>query len=95
MNDVMFIARLYSTGLLPDNLKEEVQSKPTAPDKADHFLQHGIKNNTDRFNKLLSVMERHNSDLVKELAEKLHKEITSNDHVILSFETLTVCMLTY
>ena len=85
MNDVIFIARLYSTGLLPDNLKEGVQSKPTAPDKADHFLQHGVKNNTDSFNRLISIMEQHNSDLVRELAEKLRREITGNDLVITSF----------
>ena len=85
MNDVMFIGRLYSTGLLSDNLKKEVQSKPTAADKADYFLQHGIKNDTDSFNKLLTIMEKHNGDCLRELADNLHKEMTSNNLVILSF----------
>ena len=79
MNDVIFIAELYSAGLLPGNLKEEVQSKPTAADKADHFLQHGIKNDTDSFNKLLKIMKSHNSDRLWKLAEKIQREITSND----------------
>ena len=85
MNDVMFIGRLYSTGLLPNNLKKEVQSKPTSADKADYFLQHGIKNDTDSFNKLLAIMEKHNDDRLRELADNLHKEMTSNDLVILLF----------
>ena len=81
MNDVIFIAELYSAGLLPGNLKEEVQSKLTAAEKADHFLQHGIKNDTESFNKLLAVMEHHSSDHLRKLAEK----IQSNDVDLLLF----------
>ena len=84
MSDVIFMAELYSAGLLPGNLKEEVEAKPTTAGRADYFLQHGLKNNTDSFNKLLAVMERHNSDHLRKLAEKIHREIKSNDvHFIL------------
>ena len=86
MNDVIFIAELYSAGLLPGNLKEEVQSKPTTADKADHFLQHGIKNDTESFNKLLAVMELYNSDHLRKLAEMLHGKIKSNDIPCLYFK---------
>ena len=79
MNDVIFIAELYSADLLPGNLKEEVQSKLTAAEKADHFLQHGIKNDTENFNKLLTIMKSHNGDHLWKLAEKIQREITSND----------------
>ena len=53
MNDVKFITWLYSDDL-PGNLKEEIQSKPMAADKADHFLYHGIRNDIESFNKLLA-----------------------------------------
>ena len=80
MNDVIFIAELYSAGLLFGNLKEEVQSKTlTAAEKADHFLQHGIKNDTESFSMLLAVMEHHSSDHLRKLAEKIHREVKGND----------------
>ena len=86
MNDVIFITELYSAGLLPGNLKEKVQSELTTPDKADHFLQHGIKNNTESFNKLLTVMEHYNNDHLRKLAEILHGKIKSNDIPCFCFE---------
>ena len=79
MNDVIFIAELYSAGLLPGDLKAEVQFKPTGAHKADHFLQHGIKNDTESFNKLLAIMEHHDSDHLRKLTDKIHREITSNN----------------
>ena len=79
MNDVIFIAELYSAGLLPGDLKAEVQSKPTTADKADHFLQYGIKNDTESFSKLLAIMEHHDSDHLRKLTDKIHREITSNN----------------
>ena len=71
MNDVKFRARLYSAGLLPGNLRDEVQSKPTPAEKTEHFLHYGIKNDTDSFNKLLTIMENHDDDLLKKLAEMI------------------------
>jgi len=73
MDDAVFRAKLGSAGLFPGNLKEEIKSKPTVADKAEHFLDHGIKDDTECFNKLLTVMD--GDDRVKELAEKIHTEI--------------------
>ena len=70
MNDVKFRAKLHSAGILPGNLKEEIKSKPTAAEKAEHFLDYGVKSDTETFNKLLKIMEDHNDDHLKELAEK-------------------------
>ena len=74
MNDVKFMARLYSAGLLPGNLKEEIQSKPTSAEKADHFLDYGIKNDTDSFNKLLTIMEDYNGGHLNKLTEVICRE---------------------
>ena len=74
MDDAKFRAKLYSTGLLPGNLKEEIQSKPTATEKAEHFLDYGIKNDTENFDKLLTIMEDDNGDHLKKLAQKIHTE---------------------
>ena len=43
MNDALFIAKLYSCDLLPDDIKEYVQSLPTNANKAMYFLDHVIK----------------------------------------------------
>ena len=74
MNDAKFRARLYSAGLLPGNLLDEIQSKPTRADKAEHLLHYGIKNDTDSFSKLLTVMEDHNDDHLKKLTEMIYRE---------------------
>ena len=74
MNDATFRARLYSAGLLPGNLLDEIQSKPTKADKAEHLLHCGIKNDTDSFSKLLTVMEGHNDDHLKKLIEMIYGE---------------------
>ena len=78
MNDPIFMLGLDDAGLLPGNLKVEVQSQLTIGLKAGHFLWYGIKNDTESFNKLLEVMEGHVSDDVKKLAEKICREIKSN-----------------
>ena len=74
LNDVKFRAKLCSAGLLPGNLKEEIQSKPTPAEKAEHFLDYGIKNDTESFRKLLTIMEDCNDDHLKKLAEKIYRE---------------------
>ena len=73
MNDAKFRAKLYSAGLFHGNLWDEVQSKPTAADKAEHFLLHGMKNDTNCFSKLLAIMEGY-SDHLKKLAEMIYGE---------------------
>ena len=58
MNDVIFIAELYSRDLLSNDLKEHIESLSTSARKASYFLDHVIKPSvTSSFDKLLNVME--------------------------------------
>ena len=43
MNDVYFMAELYSKKLLPGNLKTDIESLPTSAEKASKFLDIAIK----------------------------------------------------
>ena len=42
MDDVVFITKLSSSGLLPGNLKVTVQSQPTSMEKAMKFLDQAV-----------------------------------------------------
>ena len=73
MDDSIFIVELYSSGLLPDKLRHQIQLKCTSTDKAMCFLDGKIKPDISKgdftsFNKLLNVMEECESDSVKILA---------------------------
>ena len=76
MDDPYFRTMLFSADLLPGNLKEEVKSKPTRAEKAEHFLDQRINNNATNFIKLLEVMEKCKDDnnLIN-LARKIRNEI--------------------
>ena len=49
MDNACFRLRLYSAGVMPGNLKDEVQSKPTHADRAEYFLDQGVKNKYQKF----------------------------------------------
>ena len=74
MNDVMFMAKLYSADLLPGDMWNKVESKPTPAEKAAYFLLSGIQNDSDNFDKLLTIMENCDDDRLKKLAEKICNE---------------------
>ena len=76
MNDACFRSLLYRADLLPGNLKEEVKSKPTRAEKAEHFLDQRINNNVTNFIKLLEVMEKskYDNNLIN-LARQIRNEI--------------------
>jgi len=83
MNDVTFTAQLFSTNLLPGNVKDQVKSLATPADKATHFLDHVIKpsvrNSAGRsFNELLKVMEDSEYDDVKDLAKLIAARLKCN-----------------
>lgn len=88
MNDALFIAKLYSHDLLPDDTKEHVQSLPTRADKAMYFLDHVIKPSVttsvgSSFDQLLNVMEDSEYQGVKELAKLIRTSLrkrSSNDN---------------
>jgi len=87
MNDIVFIAELYSRDLLPDDLKEHVESLATSAKKATYFLDHVIKPSVtsgsgNTFDELLNVMEDSDYQGVRELAtlikDSLRKETADN-----------------
>ena len=75
MDDAYFRSMLFSADLLPDNLKDEVQSKPTRADRAEYFLDQGVKNNTKNFLKLIEVLEKSEHDNLIDLAKQIRNEI--------------------
>lgn len=82
MNDSMFLAGLTSAGLFAaGNLKDEVNARGTAAEKATHFLDEAISPyieeddvDLEPLYKLLKVMEKHGG-VVKRLAEKIKSAI--------------------
>ena len=75
MDDACFRSRLHSANLLPGNLKAEIHSKPTRADKAEYFLDHGIKNNSMNFKKLLEILENWDDQVVINLSKQIRNEI--------------------
>ena len=78
MKDSIFVANLVT--LLPDDLKEKVESKSTAAEAASYFLDNMIKpaiefGNIKPFDILLSKMEISDNINLKDLALKIKKEI--------------------
>ena len=81
MNDDLFIAELYTNGLLPDDLKSEINTLPTSAKRAIKFLDQVIKpaidNNGSRiFYTLLTVMEHSDNHVVIKLAEHILSMLT-------------------
>ena len=89
MDDVRFIAKLYSEGLLPGNLMGQVNlAQKTSADKAAFFLDSVIKpsvaiDSGSSFDKLLNVMRdseyQHVMELVKQIRKNLAKR-SNNDN---------------
>jgi len=77
LHDAMFRSQLFTAGLLPGNLKSEVKSMPTPADKAEHFLDCGIKNEISKIQKLVLVMEGYVDDNVQQVARHIKDTITS------------------
>jgi len=75
MDDPYFRSKLYTAGLLPGNLKEVVKSKPTEAEKAEHFLDSGIKGDCNSFKKLVEVMAEWSGPTVKRLANQIQAKI--------------------
>ncbi|XP_065896401.1 uncharacterized protein [Dysidea avara] len=75
LDDAVFRSKLDDAGLFYGDLKEEVKAKPTAAQKAEHFLDHGIKSDADNIRRLLKVMEEFNNSSVKSLAREIKVDI--------------------
>ena len=83
MNDVTFTAQLFSSKLLPGNVKDQVKSQTTQADKATYFLDHVIKPSVtsgvgSSFNKFLKVMEDSEYDDVKQLSKQIRSRLKDN-----------------
>ena len=86
MNDAQFIAELYSCNLLPEDVKEHVQSNeslPTRANKAMYYLDHVIKPSVTNgigssFDQLLNVMEDSEYQDMKEFAKMIRTSLRSN-----------------
>ena len=80
MKDAIFRSRLV--GLLPDDLKETVESKSTAAEAASCFLDNMIKpavefGNNAPFEILLAKMEKSENINLNTLAQNIKEEIQS------------------
>jgi len=80
MDDARFRSKLYSAGLLPGNLKEQVKAKSTQADKAEHFLDHAIKNDSN-FKELVKVMEECSDHSVQRLAKEIKPKLFISRHI--------------
>ena len=88
MNDALFIAKLYSCDLLPDDVKEHVQSTslPTTASKAMYFLDHVIKPSVttgvgSSFDQLLNVMEDSDHQGMKDLAKLIRTSLRKRSNI--------------
>ena len=80
MKDAIFISHLVTLVLLPDDLKETVESKSTTAQAASCFLDNMIKpaiesGNNEPFEILLSELEKSVNIHLKKLAQDIRKEI--------------------
>ena len=80
MDDVLFRSELYSAGLLPGNLEEQVKAKPTQAEKADYFLDCAIKNDS-HFKQLVKVMEEYSGHSVQRLAKEIKPKLFISGHI--------------
>ena len=77
MKDAIFVSHLVQ--LLPGDLKEMMQSKPTPAEAATYFLDNAIKpaidcGDNESLDILLSVMQSFGSNLLRKLAQKIKEE---------------------
>ena len=91
MDDAYFRSLLFSADLLPGNLKDEVKSMTTRADKAEYFLDHGIKGDTTKFLNLLEVLKKSEDNSVIKLTEQIINDI---DQVTTYSETTGFCFMT-
>ena len=84
MKDALFVADLYSQGLLPDDQKDQIKSLATRADMVVHFLDNVIKPDVTSgigtgasFNKLLNLMNDSENQPVKQLAEQIRSKLSA------------------
>ena len=93
MDDPYFRSMLFSANLLPSDLKDKVKSMPTRAEKAEHFLDHGINNDTAKFLKLFDVLKKSDDNSVIKLVEKLRIEMDL--HAVSNVTGFCLCLASY
>ena len=83
MKDATFKAELVSHGLLPGDLKDQLEAQNTTKDKATHFLDDAIKpsisiDDDSSLAKLLSVMANSDFKGVKNLAKQIKDSLADD-----------------
>ena len=83
MNDATFIAELVPHGLLPGDLKHQLEAQNTLKHKATHFLDNAIKpsiiiGDDNSFTKLLSVMADGDFQSVRNLAKQIKDSLADD-----------------
>ena len=76
MDDTMFVAELYSNGLVAGEMKQKLGLQSISSKNATTFLDNVIMptievGDTTRFHTLLTVMKDSSSDLMKDLAGEI------------------------
>ena len=85
MSDAIFVAKLYSRGLLPRELRDKLNLLQGTPaDKATLFLNNVIEPSVisgvgSTFDKLLNVMEDSDHESLKELAKLIRTSLRSSN----------------
>jgi len=79
MDDPIFVAELFSHGLLPGNHYDKVKSLTTWAEKAIHFLDSVIRpaitTDDGSFNELLNVMEDSEFPNAKKLSQQIRSKL--------------------
>ena len=80
MSDDIFLGKLYTNNLLPNNIKAVIESLPTPVEKTSKFLDNVIKPSVEnniitRFKVLLAVMMNSDDDPLVELAERINLKL--------------------
>ena len=94
LKDPFFLAELTRQNFFSGDLKEEVLAASTQAIATTKFLHKVVERSLDignekPFNKLLSVMENFNDDILKELAKEIRQRLV--DEVI----NLSQCFIKY
>ena len=74
MDDPTFTALLFSSNLLPGNLKDSVSAKPTPKEKSIHFLDKAIKDKEENLEILFKVIDDSDFEAVKVLVKQMRTE---------------------
>ena len=83
MNEIKFIAELYSKRLLPGDLKSTIQAQQTSANRAmvflDHVIESSVQNNDIMpFKTLLSIITEDYGDYLRKLAGDIRSSL---DHL--------------